>query len=121
MRAKICRDAGCGALIPDSETYCQKHRREKPDRKPFENAIRYNAELYNTARWRNLRKRVLDAMPYCVKCGIPRSETRLEVHHVERPMGNEELFFDEGNLAPVCGRCHGTLTAREAARGGRDR
>ena len=121
MRAKICREVGCGVLIPVSETFCPKHRREKPDRKPFENAVRYNAELYNSVRWRNLRKRVLDAAPYCAICGVPGDEARLEVHHMKRPMGSEELFFDEGNLVPVCSHCHGTLTARETADTRRDR
>ena len=119
MRAKICREPGCSALIRESETYCQKHRREA--RKPFENAIRYNTEFYKTARWRNLRRRVLDETPHCVRCGASRDEARLEVHHVRPPRGNEELFFDESNLVPVCRRCHGAITGRETAARGRDR
>ena len=112
MRAKICREAGCGALIPVSQAYCDAHR--KPERKPFEKAVRYNAEFYNTARWRNLRRRVLNAGPRCSRCGVSGEESALEVHHAVPPKGNEELFFDEGNLVPVCRRCHGALTAREA-------
>jgi len=119
MRAKICREPGCGALVPVSEAYCAGHR--KPERKPFGKAVRYNAEFYNTARWRNLRKRVLAAIPHCVRCGASGAGVTLEVHHVTPPRGNEGLFFDEGNLVPVCRRCHGAITGRETAARGRDR
>ena len=118
MRAKICREPGCDALIREPETYCDRHR--KPERKPFEKAIRYNTEFYKTARWRNLRRRVLDETPHCVRCGASRDEARLEVHHARPPRGDEELFFDEGNLVPVCRRCHGAITGRETAARGRD-
>ena len=118
-KAKICREPGCDALIRESETYCDSHKR--PERKPFEKAVRYNTEFYNTARWRNLRKRVLAETPRCVRCGASGDDARLEVHHVTPPRGNEGLFFDEGNLVPVCRPCHGALTARETGGRGRDR
>ena len=115
MRAKICREPGCDALIRVSETYCDRHRRpeRKPEREPFENAVRYNTVHYRTARWRNLRRRVLAETPHCVRCGISKDDATLEVHHVKPPRGDEGLFFDEGNLVPVCRRCHGAITARE--------
>jgi 5-methylcytosine-specific restriction endonuclease McrA len=98
------------------ERYCKKHIRgtERPaGPKPFENAVRANDSLYNTARWRKLKGKVLKAHPYCFKCGISKSETTLHVHHLIEPRGNEELFFDETNLVPVCDSCHRVLTAQE--------
>ena len=121
MRARICREAGCGALVHVSETHCPRHRRERRERKPFEGAARPNAEFYNSARWRNLRRKVLSATPHCVKCGVPHGEAALEAHHVAPPRGDEGLFFDEGNVVPVCGRCHRAITGREAGGRGRDR
>lgn len=111
LRRKICREAGCNTLIDCTETYCGKHKRDKI--KPFENAVRYNEELYNTARWRNLRKAILNDFPNCSICGISKDETILEIHHIKPPIGNEELFFDIANLMPVCKKCHRIHTARE--------
>jgi hypothetical protein len=57
MKKYICRYAGCNRLL-ESPGYCEEHIiREKE--KPFSGAVRYNEKLYNTARWRNLRKEYL--------------------------------------------------------------
>jgi len=111
MRAKICGEAGCGALIPQDKTHCDEHSKEKG--KPFENAIRSNEGLYNTARWRKLRRKVLKEFPNCAICGEFKNDAALEMHHVKPPRGDEELFFDEGNVIPVCPACHKRLTAME--------
>jgi 5-methylcytosine-specific restriction protein A len=108
MKVKICATAGCNVLIPQSETYCKAHIPEP--RKPFETAVRYNTKLYNTTRWRSLRKQILKEQPVCQKCGIDKN---LEVHHITPPRGNEILFFNEGNLITVCTKCHKLITARE--------
>jgi 5-methylcytosine-specific restriction endonuclease McrA len=81
--------------------------------RPFENASRANTPMYNTARWRKLRAKVLKENPCCFKCGISKKETALHVHHLIEPRGNEELFFDETNLVPVCASCHRVLTVQE--------
>jgi 5-methylcytosine-specific restriction endonuclease McrA len=83
------------------------HKKEKT---PFENAIRYNESLYNTTAWRKLRKEVLKEQPVCTKCG---ADTKLEVHHIIPPRGNEELFFDRDNCVTVCQSCHRILTSKE--------
>ena len=108
MRAKICNFPSCNKLIKQDERYCESHI--KPKVKPFENAVRHNEGLYNTTRWRKLRKEVLSETPYCAKCGISKN---LEIHHIVPPRGNEGLFFDENNCVPVCKSCHRIITARE--------
>jgi 5-methylcytosine-specific restriction endonuclease McrA len=111
MKKKLCRQPGCNRLIDSTETYCGDHARA--GKKPYENAGRTNAALYNTVRWRKLRNRILNEQPQCSRCGIGRNEATLHVHHTIEPRGNEELFFDETNLVPVCESCHRVLTARE--------
>jgi len=111
MRAKICAEAGCGALIPQDKTYCDKHKREKPA--PFRGAVRSNEEFYNTQRWKKLRRKILKRIPYCANCGEHENDPALEIHHVKPPRGDEELFFDGNNLIPVCPACHKRLTALE--------
>jgi len=107
-KAKICNEAGCSVLIDSCSTYCQKHI--KPKRIPFQNAVRSNDGLYNTNRWRKLRKKILSENPYCIRCG---ADTDLEIHHRIPPRGNEDLFYEESNCVPVCGACHRIETAKE--------
>ena len=107
MKKKICKEAGCNELI-DNGSYCIKHIKEKPA--PFSNAVRYNEELYNTSRWRELRRELLKENPYCHYCW---STHKLQVHHLKPPLGNEELFFEESNLRVVCEKCHKLLTLCE--------
>ena len=91
--------------------YCESHI---PDKKvPFQNAVRYNNGLYNTTQWRKMRALILKENPNCVKCGISKNETVLDIHHVIPPRGNEELFFDINNCVPVCKSCHRILTVKE--------
>jgi 5-methylcytosine-specific restriction endonuclease McrA len=111
MKKKVCARPGCNRLIDIDQRYCREH--ETKAGKPYENAVRYNALLYNTARWRKLREKVLQEHPYCSRCGIGKNETSLHVHHIVEPRGNEDMFFDESNLIPVCDSCHRIITAKE--------
>jgi 5-methylcytosine-specific restriction protein A len=111
MKKKICNHPGCNELIPPTERYCQHHKKESAP--PFSSAIRFNEALYKTTQWKTLRKKVLAEQPFCAKCGLTDIETKLEVHHIIPPRGNEELFFDRDNLVSVCPVCHKYLTNRE--------
>jgi len=106
--AKICRAPNCNKLIPSDKAYCEAH--QPPPRIPFANAARSNEGLYNTAKWRSLRKRIITEAPYCVKCGANKN---LQVHHKIPPRGDEDLFYDIDNLVPICRSCHRIFTARE--------
>jgi len=107
MKAKICKEVNCNTLINNDKIYCDKHNKIKI---PFEYAKRNNESLYNTAQWRRLRKKII-AEGKCFKCGLETKE--LDTHHIKPPLGNEELFFDENNLIPVCKLCHRIITAKE--------
>jgi 5-methylcytosine-specific restriction protein A len=111
MKAKICSQPGCSTLIVIDTAYCEKHKIEKVA--PFKNAVRTNEHLYNTARWRKLRNKILKESPNCSRCG---ADANLQVHHRTPPRGDEELFFDENNLTPLCESCHRVATAKEIKR-----
>jgi 5-methylcytosine-specific restriction protein A len=115
MKKTICNYPGCAELIEPNETYCDIHKKEKKETisTPFKSAVRFNGLLYNTARWRKLRREILNKHPYCSECGIGKNETILEVHHIIAPRGNEDLFFDETNLVSVCPVCHKRITNKE--------
>jgi 5-methylcytosine-specific restriction protein A len=108
MKKYICRSPGCNRLL-ESPGYCEEHIIREKD-KPFNGAIRYNEKLYNTTRWRNLRKEHLKENDYCQECGLKED---LTVDHKISPLGNEELFFDPDNLQTLCKKCHRIKTANE--------
>jgi 5-methylcytosine-specific restriction endonuclease McrA len=112
MKQYICKQAGCMAIL-ETPGYCPNHK--PPERKPFENAVRYNQNLHKTARWRDLRKRILEDQWYCQRC---HATTRLEVHHIKRAKGDPDLFFDQSNLVVLCADCHKLFTQAETRRGG---
>lgn len=101
--------------------YCPRHAhrhavmREGGGGKPaFVNARRTNYELYRTKRWRDLKRQQLTATPYCTICGAKRSDgAQLQVHHVIPPRGDEDIFYDSGNLQVICLTCHRKITGSE--------
>ncbi len=65
-------------------------------------------EIYHSAQWRRLRLRILVANPFCAVCGRPASE----VDHKQAIEDGGDPW-DEGNLQPLCPRCHSAKTWRE--------
>ena len=63
--------------------------------------------LYNSARWKRLRVRQLQAEPLCRMCAqLKKLVEATVVDHVKAHRGDEELFFDESNLQSLCKPCH---------------
>ncbi len=63
-----------------------------------------------TKRWQQLRARIIRRYHgLCVYCG---KDLSAEVHHIKPATAFPDLFWDEGNLAPLCKRCHGWLETR---------
>lgn len=107
----LCRHPGCSAIL-DNPGYCDKHiaYHNQNKAKPFENARRSNENLYHTSEWRQLRERTIRCQGRCANCG---SSKRLEVHHINPPRGNVQLFFNERNLLVLCHECHDEITRYE--------
>lgn len=104
---RLCNYPNCNNFALDGHIYCGIHYKEP---KPFENAKRSNEGLYNTSKWRKLRKEHLNKEPYCIKCGATED---LTVDHIADPLGNEFLFFDKNNLQTLCKSCHRIKTSAE--------
>lgn len=74
--------------------------------------------LYHTARWKDLRKKVLWEEKQCRRCekrgvfSVPDT-----VNHIKPHRGDPVLFFDRENLEAVCAQCHGGLIQREEKSG----
>jgi 5-methylcytosine-specific restriction protein A len=66
------------------------------------------------ARWRRARQAFLTRHPLCVRCEAQgRREPATVVDHAVPHRGDPLLFWDEGNWAALCKRCHDAKTARE--------
>jgi 5-methylcytosine-specific restriction endonuclease McrA len=65
-------------------------------------------------RWRRARAAFLALHPVCAGC---RAQGRVVpatvVDHVVPHHGDQTLFWDRGNWAPLCKSCHDAKTARE--------
>ena len=104
---KICNCPGCRDYAVEGGSRCEKHQ---IDRKAFSTAKRRNTSLYNTSKWRVLRREVLEEDKVCAYCG---TDKELTVDHIIPPEGNELLFFDRTNLQVLCKSCHRVKTAQE--------
>ncbi len=66
------------------------------------------------AAWRRARLSFLAEHPLCETCrGAGRLEPATVVDHVVPHRGDRVLFWDVGNWAASCKRCHDAKTARE--------
>lgn len=89
-----------------------------PERKPFDRKAsgqQWRDKLYNSRRWRAMRKYELLIEPYCVQCkaeGIVNTE-RLERDHING-FTNEQEFW-EGERQTLC-KYHNTLKAGDKGR-----
>lgn len=116
MKLKLCNYAGCSALCPGY--YCAKHQAMADKCKAeqgglFKGTIRQKSKpyhsLYESVRWRKMRKEFLQLHPYCVQCGAKATiADHITPHH-----GSEDLFYNMNNLQAMCWSCHSAKTLKE--------
>ena len=109
----LCKKRNCTALVEKRGEYCKRHeslavedaKHWTTKLKKVEQTFHY---LYQTAEWKEIKRRLLkDTL--CVVCGEPAKA----LDHIIAHRGNEQLFFDESNLQPLCSRCHSHKTLSE--------
>lgn len=114
---RSCVVAGC-PNPPTSGGRCTTHARTT-DRQRGLSSDRHHQRLYNSARWRALRRAILADRPWC-ECRDCRSQHRERVadvvHHRTHHGGDEGLFYDLANLEPLAKSCHDSLTQAEKRR-----
>jgi 5-methylcytosine-specific restriction enzyme A len=107
---KLSRCVRCGAIIADG-SYCALHQPKVTNNQTmYKHAVRFNTTLYNSYRWKKIRRELITKQTFCSLCGCG---TGLQLHHKIRPKGDEELFFNINNLIVVCKTCHDRLTNSE--------
>lgn len=89
---------------------------ERSARRDAEQAWR---KWYKTSRWQKLRWSILERdMFTCKRCGRIEGETSLLVaDHFTPHRGDEQLFWDEGNLQCLCKTCHDSAKQSEERAG----
>ena len=103
---QYCAQPGCAVLVPRGR--CSTHVTQR-DHGRDDYAIR---RWYRTTRWARLRLQVLvDACYVCAHCH--HVHLHLEVDHIIKHEGNDELFWNRENLQPLCARCHNAKTQLE--------
>ena len=70
-----------------------------------------SSKIYNSTRWRKLRKLQLENNPFCVICGQP---AKIADHIIEIKDGGNP--FEINNLQSMCISCHNTKTAKEKSK-----
>jgi 5-methylcytosine-specific restriction protein A len=111
---KPCGQVGCPALTHDR--FCPQHTQryqkqltsERPD---------YHS-MYNTDRWRKLRRLYLNEHPFCCDPFGTHGSKLVQadvVDHVLPHRGDYDLMWSDSNLQALCSACHAAKTARERA------
>jgi len=107
-----CTYPGCFELLePGQHGRCSKH--------PYPDAHHLEYQrLYNSRRWKSLRKLQLAKEPWCAECLLDGVHTiATEVDHVVPHRGEPVKFFT-GKLQSLCKTCHSRKTNRELRGGG---
>jgi 5-methylcytosine-specific restriction protein A len=103
-----CPHPGCPNFTPGG--LCREHRNQADREIKSQPAVAARRQLYASARWRRLRRRILRARPWCATLGCPNLATDVD-HIVALRDGGEP--WDETNLQPLCAKHHDQKTARE--------
>lgn len=100
-----CPVPGCPELVQAGR--CATHARQLEQARPNRDMRRW----YHTARWRALRRQVLQ-YPLCVEClKENRIEPAIDVDHIVPHNGDLARFFDRWNLQGLC-KLHHTQKTR---------
>jgi 5-methylcytosine-specific restriction protein A len=101
-----CSYPGCANLVRSGR--CELHPMQVVDQHNPE-----NQKLYNTARWKRLRRLQLSQHPWCEECLRANIYTpATDVDHIEPHRGDPARFY-QGKLQSLCVPCHSRKTAAE--------
>jgi 5-methylcytosine-specific restriction protein A len=102
---KPCRQPGCPEIVESG--YCSDHSKARNVQLRKDRA---GTAIYNSARWKRLRKQKLALNPLCEECGV---KLATEVDHVEGIHDRPDLAYVLSNLRSLDSSCHGKKTNRE--------
>lgn len=112
LRYATCAEPGCPEVV--KTTYCDDCRRTKD--RTFKAAAPERRKVYESKRWRAIRRRILRRDPFCVCdrdcCPNGCQELSTVVDHVIDIVAGGAPF-ELANLRGMAKRCHDRKTARD--------
>ena len=115
MKLIICKKSGCQSTAEPGKDYCKRHASMQPKVKKEQKIYTFRGKsseyhsLYNSRHWRKISKHFLECFPVCFVCGAKATIA----DHIIPHRGDVELFYNEGNLQPMCWKCHSRKTLEE--------
>jgi 5-methylcytosine-specific restriction enzyme A len=104
----LCRYPGCANLVQSG--YCDDHKGETASGWVRDEVVQ---RLYNSVKWKRIRRLQLSREPWCAACLAQGNYTEAtDVDHIEPHGGDLDKFFT-GKLQSLCHSCHSTKTASE--------
>jgi 5-methylcytosine-specific restriction protein A len=100
---RLCLESKC-PLPTHYRGRCQRHQKERNRETRSQ-----NAKVYNTKRWKLLRRHKLQLNPICERCDMTLAN---EVHHVIAIQAGGDPW-NLSNLEALCRVCHSKETRRE--------
>lgn len=109
--SRACAVAGCSAQV-HLRGRCQAHGTTADQLRGL-GSDRVHTDLYQSAEWRRVRRRMLAESPLC-QCADCCASSILRatevVHHREPHGGDRVKFFDRANLVAMAKACHDRFT-----------
>jgi 5-methylcytosine-specific restriction protein A len=104
---QVCRAPRCPEEPIPGRYYCARHTRQRDKAR---HASRPERTVYNSSRWRFLRRRILFETPFCAiaECG----ELATDVDHIV-PINDGGAPYERANLQGLCSHHHGQKTRAE--------
>lgn len=118
MAKHYCNHAGCRALIPLTEHYCERHKHEEGSRVYFHrkhSGGRYEA-FYKSSAWHKLSNQYRIAHPMCENCLTHGIIRKVDICDHKIPIKTDwSKRLDYNNLQSLCQYCHNAKTENEVS------
>jgi 5-methylcytosine-specific restriction protein A len=102
-----CTYPGCGEPLPPG-------RKGRCDKHPYPDAHDHESQrLYNTQRWKRIRKAQLTKEPWCADCLKESRYTPATIADHIKPHRGDPVKFFTGKLQSLCKYDHDKKTAKE--------
>ena len=108
---KQCSTVGCPNLVTVGISKCPDCEAERLKQRGMQSSTPETRKIYNSARWRRIRERMLRLEPRCRLCGV--NPSRIIDHIIAIGLGG--AVWDISNLQPLCDDCDRTKRGQESA------
>lgn len=114
---KPCSYPDCPKLTNDR--YCELHQKKRTEEYNKYERDNFTKIFYNSKKWRIIRKRQLEAHPFCEECLKNGKRTKaIVVDHII-PIKKGGDMYDYTNLQSLCASCHSKKSVLEGSRFGK--